>query len=158
MICVFVALFWRTHGTKTTMERGQAGRQCYTLANVLLGKLWSWHPCGYYFDTHHVPKYFSFMETTFADNCGLFQQDNMPQSKNGSEMVWGAQQQVWGVDMASKLPISKSGQAGRKVAWSVHLTTFKKLKLKLRDHSVSIELNHHDCRLPSFSVSTSWFS
>ena len=35
----------------------------------------------------------------------------VPLSKNGSGMVWGAQQQVWGVDLASKFPGSQSSRA-----------------------------------------------
>ena len=37
----------------------------------------------------------------------------MPQSKDGSGMVWGAEQRLWGVDLASKFPRSSVGCAGQ---------------------------------------------
>ena len=55
-----------------------------------------------------------FMETVCPDGCGLFQQDKVvPQSEHGSGMVWGAQQRVWGVDLALKFPKSD--------LWTPHL-------------------------------------
>lgn len=42
-----------------------------------------------------------FMETAFLDGYGLFQQDDAPCHKAG---IWEAQQWVWRVDLASKLP------------------------------------------------------
>ena len=47
-----------------------------------------------------------FMEKVFPDGCGLFQQDNAPYHK--AKMI---QERVWGVDLASKFPISQSNQA-----------------------------------------------
>ena len=73
--------------------------QCDALGNVLLGNLGSCHPYGCYSDTYLnivADHLHPFMETVFLDGCGLFQQDNAEWFR----MVWGAQQQGWGVDLA----------------------------------------------------------
>ncbi len=40
-----------------TGKKAGRRRQCYALGNVLLGDLGSWHSCGCYFDTYHLPKH-----------------------------------------------------------------------------------------------------
>lgn len=49
-----------------------------------------------------------FMKMVLPKGCGLFLQDNAPQSKvqEGSGIVWEAQQ-VWGIGLASKFPSSQ---------------------------------------------------
>ena len=76
-------------------------RQCDALGNVLLGNLGSCHsPCGCYFDMYHLPKNCRRPRTPFHGNCIPWWMwplsagwCAMPQSKNGSGMVWGTQPQ-----------------------------------------------------------------
>ena len=81
------SLTWGIHGTRScTIGRRQAGR-----SSVMLWPMFCWETSGpaIHVDVttyqsiladHEHP----FMETVFPDGCGLFQQDNVPQRKNGS--------------------------------------------------------------------------
>ncbi|XP_053084513.1 endoplasmic reticulum protein SC65 isoform X3 [Pangasianodon hypophthalmus] len=77
-------LTWGRDGTRTHYGKKTSWqRQCDALGNVLLGNLESWHSCGCYFDTDHLPKHcldqvHSFMATVFPNGNCLFQQDNVP--------------------------------------------------------------------------------
>ncbi|KAK3553071.1 hypothetical protein QTP86_031172 [Hemibagrus guttatus] len=48
---------------------GSRRRQCHALGNVMLGNLGSCHPCGYYFDTYHLPKHCCRPCTPFHGNA-----------------------------------------------------------------------------------------
>lgn len=63
-----------------------------------------------------------FMETIFPDCSGFFQ---LRQSNNGSGMVWGARQQVWGVDSTSKFPRYESNCVSVRCAGQTSLVTME---------------------------------
>lgn len=58
------------------MEKAGLHRRFDALANILLGKLGSRHPCGCYFDMYHLPKHCcrphkAFRESNIPCGCGL---------------------------------------------------------------------------------------
>ena len=108
---VCASLTWGTHGTR--MHYGKKvswQRQRDALGNVLLGQLGSSHPCACYSDTNHLPLHCYRPLTPFHRNSipwwlrvGFSRLMCRATKKNGSEKVWGAQQRVWAVDLASKI-------------------------------------------------------
>lgn len=66
-------------GEEALWEEGRATEEAFWSRQCSVGNLGSWHYCGCYFDTNHLPKDYCrllFIAVRFAVGSAFFQQNN----------------------------------------------------------------------------------